>query len=254
MDIDLPHWEAALLARAPVFSLAIDYPAGTDVPRHRHGVGQVLHTTGGVLLAETPGRAWAIPPGRALWLPPATPHQFRTIGATSLRTLYLAPHAGQAMPAAPQVLHINALVRELIVASAKDGAHGTSPRVQTLLMPLLLAELQEADRDGLSVPMPTSANLLAFTQRAMAQPTAAIARIAADLGLSEKTLGRRFVRETGLTPDRWRRHATLLASLAHLQTGRSVTDIAHTAGYNSSASFAAAFKACFGVTPSQARS
>ena len=77
--------------------------------------------------------------------------------------------------------------------------------------------------------------------------------IAARLGMSMKTLARKFTRETGLSPHQWCRHSDLLTAVAQLRQGRSITAVAHETGYNSSASFAAAFKHCFGMTPTQAR-
>jgi AraC-like DNA-binding protein len=238
---------------ASAFVLARDFAGGSFVPTHSHPVGQLLHTLTGVILAETPGRAWAIPPGRALWIPAMTNHQFKAAGAVRVRTLYLASKASCALPVEPRVLRITALIRELIVRAEADGSYGTSERVQSLVIPLLLTELVDASTEDLSVPLPASPPMLAFAQKARDQHGAAVSEIAASLGISTKTLARKFKRETGMSPDLWRRHAKLLDAIAHLREGRSITEVAHSTGYNSSASFAAAFKLCYGMTPSQSR-
>jgi AraC-like DNA-binding protein len=239
--------------RSPAFALARDFAGGIVVPAHSHPVGQLLHALTGVILAETPGKAWAIPPGRALWIPANTNHQFRTIGAARVRTLYMATEVSGEMPAGPQVLRISTLVRELIVRAEADGRNGTSKRVQSLLIPLLMAELADAIMEALSVPWPTSPAMRAFARKASDHGSAKASDIAATLAISTKTLARKFKRETGMPPVRWRRHAKMLAAIAHLREGRPITEIAHSLGYNSSASFAAAFKRCFGMTPSQSR-
>jgi AraC-like DNA-binding protein len=53
-----------------------------------------------------------------------------------------------------------------------------------------------------------------------------------------------------MPPDRQFR---LLSAVALLREGRSITETAHAIGYQSSASFAAAFRKCFGMTPSEVR-
>jgi AraC-like DNA-binding protein len=247
-DLDL-----VAAATAPAFVLARDYADGTLVPSHSHAVGQLLHTLTGVIAAETPGRAWSVPPGRALWLPARTRHRFRAIGAVKIRTLYLGAATCSSLPAAPRLLSVTPLIRELILRAEADGRHGTSGPVQQLVVPLLLAELAAAPGEDLSVPLPSSPAMLAFVRAARRNIGAEIPEIAARLGLSPKTLSRKFKRETGLSPDLWRRQARLLDAIAHLREGRSITEVAHAAGYNSSASFAAAFKRCFGMTPSEAR-
>ena len=238
---------------APTLALARDFVGGSIVPAHSHRVGQLLHTLTGVILAETPGRAWAIPPGRALWIPANTNHGFKTVGAARVRTLYIASEAAGLLPAEPRILRVTPLVRELIVRTEADGRNGTSERVQSLLVPLLMAELADAITEDLSVPWPTSRAMLAFAQKANDQEGASLSDVAATLGISAKTLARKFRRETGMSPDQWRRHTKLLAAIAHLREGRSITEVAHSLGYSSSASFAAAFKQCFGMTPSQSR-
>ncbi len=48
----------------------------------------------------------------------------------------------------------------------------------------------------------------------------------------------------------WRRQSRLLTSLSLLAEGKSIGEVAHAVGYESTAAFSAAFKQCFGVSPS----
>jgi AraC-like DNA-binding protein len=240
---------------ASAFVLARDYADGAIVPSHSHPVGQLLHTLAGVIMAETPGRAWAVPPGRALWLPPGVNHQFRAFGNVRIRTLYISAAIEHAMPETPRLVRITPLIRELIVRAVADGESGTSDRVQSLLVPLLLAELNAMPTEDLSLRLPSSAAMCAFAARARdIETNETIAEIAAILGLTQKTLTRRFKQETGIPPDLWRNQSRLLGAFALLRDGKSITEVAHATGYRSSASFAAAFKKSFGSTPSDARS
>ena len=65
-----------------------------------------------------------------------------------------------------------------------------------------------------------------------------------------RTFERLFAEETGLSLAAWRRHSRLLTSLSLLAEGNSIAEVAHAVGYESAAAFSAAFKQCFGVSPS----
>ena len=69
------------------------------------------------------------------------------------------------------------------------------------------------------------------------------------VGVSTRTLERRFLEETGLTFGRWRRQATLLEGLRQLAAGHSVKSVSSTCGYAEPSAFVAAFKALYGQTP-----
>jgi hypothetical protein len=47
----------------------------------------------------------------------------------------------------------------------------------------------------------------------------------------------------------WRRHSRLLTSLMLLAEGKSIAEVAHAVGYDSTAAFGTAFRQCFGMTP-----
>ena len=61
------------------------------------------------------------------------------------------------------------------------------------------------------------------------------------MGVSEKTLSRIFLRETGLSFRVWRQRVRLLGALPALANGERVTDVALACGYDSLSAFIAAF-------------
>jgi len=73
---------------------------------------------------------------------------------------------------------------------------------------------------------------------------------AAWAGISERTLSRRFVLETGFTYTAWRQRARLMRALELLAEGEAVTTVALDLGYDSVSAFIALFKRTLGVTPS----
>ena len=75
--------------------------------------------------------------------------------------------------------------------------------------------------------------------------------MAAKLGVSARTLERRFLAETGLTVADWGRQSRLLHGLRGLAAGEPVKSAAHLAGYRTSSTFIAAFREAFGRTPAR---
>lgn len=70
--------------------------------------------------------------------------------------------------------------------------------------------------------------------------------------MSEKTLSRLFVQQTGLTFRAWRQRLRILVALPMLERGDRVTDVAIACGYDSMSAFIAAFRLFTGVTPGEA--
>ena len=69
------------------------------------------------------------------------------------------------------------------------------------------------------------------------------------LGLSARSLSRLLIKETGLNFNQWRQRLRMLLSLALLEQGQSVTEIALTLGYESASAFIAMFRRQLGTTP-----
>ena len=69
------------------------------------------------------------------------------------------------------------------------------------------------------------------------------------LDVSEKTLARTFVRETGLNFSKWQNKLRMYSAKKDIDAGLKVTDAALNCGYNSLSSFIAAFKKSYGHTP-----
>lgn len=234
----------------PAFVLARDFADGDEVRPHAHGAAQLLHAVAGVILARTPGRAWAVPPGRALWIPPGVEHSFSMRGRVLVRTLYVRPGASGDEPVEPVVMRVSPLVRELVLRALETDA-----AVPALVMPLLIHELKSMARENLGLPLPVSGRMRAFADLVSADPAdrRPLEELAHSLGLTARTLARRFQVETGMTPDGWRRQMRLLEAVALLRSGRSVTDVAFDLGYRSVSSFSHAFRQSFGMTPGEAR-
>jgi AraC-like DNA-binding protein len=71
------------------------------------------------------------------------------------------------------------------------------------------------------------------------------------IGVSRRTLTRLFVRDTGMSFDRWRTHMRLRAALPLLADGHPVTRVARIVGYATPSAFLAAFRRTVGTSPTR---
>lgn len=226
-------------------------PAGSLSHTHSHPFGQLSFAGTGVLVVRTASGSHVAPPQRAVWVPAGMPHEVANSGQAEMRSLYVSPAQDVFNPPRCLVLSVTPLARELILAVAAlpplyDEA-GTPGRLVAVLLDQL-ATLPEA---GFSLPWPKDPRLAALCQALTDRPddTRTAKAWAGAAGMTERTLGRIFLAETGLTFGAWRRRARLLAALSLLEAGTSVTATGLECGYDSTSAFIAAFKEAFAVTP-----
>lgn len=100
--------------------------------------------------------------------------------------------------------------------------------------------------------LPRSADAFTAAHRILAAPERATtsAALAAEVGVSDRTLQRHFISETGLSPTEWRTRARIAIAGEHLDAGRSVAWVAAQVGYATPSGFTRAFHAATGCTPS----
>ncbi|MDX2010476.1 MAG: helix-turn-helix transcriptional regulator [Myxococcaceae bacterium] len=234
-----------------LFVLEERYPAG-DGPWHEHQRAQLMYASEGVVTVHTRAGRWVVPPNRAVWIPPRTPHRVSSRGGFWLRTLY-ARKGLVALPPVCRVVAVDALARELLVAASAFGDRYRPGGPDARLLRVLVERLPSLNVAPLEVPLPRDPGLAplvaAITQAPDDERT--MAQVARAHGFTERTLARRFLRETGLTFGRWRQQVRVLTALEWLGAGHSVTRAALEVGYLDVSAFIAAFKATLGTTPAR---
>jgi len=231
--------------------------SGDDTGRHAHDWGQLIYCSAGVMTVWTQAGSWVAPPYWAIWVPAGVAHSIRFAGQAELRTLYLRNDMGAGLPSGCAVLAVSTLLRELILRAVDLGMLDGRDPIHAAMARLIVNELARLDRPPLSLPTPVSAE----TRRAASLLTAGGERpggqrygtgaLAATVGLSARTLERRFLSETGMSVASWGRQARLLNSLRRLAAGERVKAVAPAAGYRTPSAFVAAFRAAFGETPAR---
>ena len=232
-------------------SLGAQIRSTATTSRHAHDWGQFIYCSAGVMTAWTDRGTWVAPPHWAIWVPAGVSHAIRFAGAAALRTLYVRSDLAADFPCDCAVMTVSPLLRELVLRAVDLGMLDERVARHVALASLIVGEATSGDRPPLQLPAPASSAAKRAADLLMKGEALRTAMLAQHVGLSPRTLERRFVKETGMTLAAWGRQARLLNSLRLLATGASVKSAAEAGGYSSASAFVAAFRAAFGRTPAR---
>lgn len=243
------------MAGQPIsFSPVINqYRRGHFVPAHAHSWPQLLYASSGILSVQTARGSWVVPPQRAVWLPPDCVHETRMLTDVSMSSLYLQ-RSKKWTQYDCEVIEINPLMRELILAALTiEGAREMSRR-EDLIVRLISEELATAKRGAWPIPLPQDRRLLALCNRILEDPSlnATLEQLSSDIGSSAKTIARLFDRELGMNFRKWREQVQVANAVAHLVQGTPVKVVASLLGYTPSA-FSVMMRRNSGTTPQSIR-
>jgi AraC-like DNA-binding protein len=234
-----------------ISSFSRDYAAESHVAEHAHHADQLMFATRGVMEVSAGRSYWLIPPQFAVWMPSRTAHRIRMASAVSMRTLYLRPGLARGLPRRCTVLHVNPLLRELIVEAVRMDALTMKAPLHAALRHLIVAELAKAQSIPTLVTMPHDARALRVAQAFMADPAghANVARLCRRCLVTPRTVQRLFLRDVGTSFEVWRRQVRLMKGLELLMEGHSVTSVALSLGYQQPNAFITLFRETLGSTP-----
>jgi transcriptional regulator GlxA family with amidase domain len=125
--------------------------------------------------------------------------------------------------------------------------------VDAAVATLIVDEFRQSGAPPFELPQPTSPAMARAADLIAAGAAEALSTpaLAGAVGVGVRTLERRFLAETGMSPGRWRRQSLLLGALEHLAGGAPTKKVAAAAGYATPSAFIAAFRALFGTTPAR---
>lgn len=235
----------------PMTVRAQSIPARHTFPEHAHPWNQVVYAISGVLTVAVEGRSFAISPEQAVWLPTGLRHRVGSLLGAEFRSLWIADEAGRGLPGSPTVFGVPPLLQALIVEAAEieeqEDRDGYAGRVTELI----LDQLRRARPLPGALPWPRGGALAALCEAIYAAPSdgrgpEAWAR---ELGMSERTLARRFEAEVGMSLRSWRRRLRLFKAVELLGGGLGVTQTAMELGYGSTSAFVYAFRTGMGRSP-----
>ncbi len=231
---------------APVIAVRVDV-VGTraEVPEHGHRKGQLIFALDGGVMCRVPGGLWMVPPHCAVWVPGGMPHSNAATANARLFFVYIEPDIA-GLPARCCTLSISPLLREAVIALADRGA-------DELLTPLILRDLPRMPVQQLHLPLSAEPRLQRIAASLAENPAdrSTLAQWAGRVALSESSLARLVIRETGLTFGRWRQQLHLIVAIRELTSGASVQQVSAELGYESVTAFITMFRKALGKPPAK---
>ncbi|VIO80920.1 HTH-type transcriptional regulator NimR [Bradyrhizobium ivorense] len=221
-----------------------------EVAEHQHRKGQLVFALGGGVMCRVPTGLWMVPPHCGVWIPGGMRHT--NIATANARILFVFIEPGAAaLPDKCCTLSISPLLRELMI-ELSDRGRDDAVR-ETLLTQMLLSELPRMPVQQLHLPISEEPRLRRIATALAEDPSdrSTQAEWAARVALSESSLARLVLRETGLTFGRWRQQLYLIVALSELSGGASVQQVSADLGYESVTAFITMFRKALGKPPAK---
>ncbi|WP_321945882.1 helix-turn-helix transcriptional regulator [Paraburkholderia sp. J10-1] len=234
---------------------ANEYAAGSSFPVHAHRRGQFAFASRGTISVATPEGRWLVPPQRACWVPAGVAHEMTMRGPVTMLNAFVSLEEARdaQLPAHCYVYGVSALLKQLLEEAIDLPAMYDVGGRAGKLMSLLVAEIASMPRLSLHAPLPSDPRLVRACRMLLDAPSIAVGldMMAAEVGMSRRTLTRLFRVETGVSFAEWRQQVCLLSAIERLSGGEPVTRVALDLGYASPGAFSFAFRRVLGEAPSQ---
>lgn len=224
---------------------------------HRHPYHQLEYAFTGTIEVETTAGRYLLPPQQAVWIPAGLAHTTRMRAVHSV-SAFIDPSVASAPDDRARVLAAAPVLREMLAFALRwpIGRPVGDPAAEVFFAALATVTLDRLDHES-PLHLPTSddpvvAAAVADLERHLDSATAT--STARRIGVSERTLRRRFVDRLGVSWQDYLRQCRLLRAAALLaEQDRAVIDVATTVGFDSPSSFTRAFRHLLGETPSEYR-
>ncbi|MBS0222576.1 MAG: helix-turn-helix transcriptional regulator [Proteobacteria bacterium] len=250
------RWEtiatpAGLPPPHPMTVRAQSIPGRHSFPEHAHAWHQMVYAISGVLTVAVQGQSLVISPRQAVWLPTGLRHRVGSLLGAEFRSLWIADEAGRHLPARPTVFGVSPLLRALVVEAAEIDGQDNHDGYFGRVTGLILDQLRRAPPLAGALPWPRTDSLRTLCETLYADPADRRGPEAwgRELGMSGRTLARRFEAELGMSLRSWRRRLRLFKSIELMGGGLSVTQTALELGYGSTSAFVFAFRSDMGCSP-----
>jgi len=226
-------------------------PSRHYFPEHAHDWHQLVYAVEGTLTVSADRQTFIVSPDRAVWLPTGVAHSVGSLLGAAFRSLWIADEAGHALPGSPTVLAVSPLLKALIVEAAEIDGQRIADGYPDRIAGMILDQLGRASKLSAALPWPRDSRLLALCEALYLDPSdeRTAENWASELGMSSRTLTRRFEAELGSTLRSWKRKVRLFRAIELLGSGMSVTATAMELGYGSASAFIFAFRSEFGCSP-----
>lgn len=227
-----------------------DYAA--EVPAHVHRKGQMILALHGAVTCTADNQLWIVPPNCGIWIPGGTMHSARAIPNARLSYLFVEPGVAR-LPDHCCALSVTPMIRAMIDRLTLEGDSYPPDGHPARLARVLLDELAEMPHERFNLPVSSNPKIRTIADALTTNPSdrSTQGEWARRVAMSERSLSRLMIRETGLTFGRWRQQLHLVIALRQLAGGASVQGVAAELGYESVNAFITMFQKAMGSTPAR---
>ncbi|MFA6209663.1 MAG: helix-turn-helix transcriptional regulator [Candidatus Obscuribacterales bacterium] len=226
---------------------------GFDLAEHQHNKAELIYMVKGVLTCEIAQGLWILAPGSALWIPSETVHSVRASGAIETYCLFVDEGAVLPLPKTCCTLSVSSMLKEMLFRCAELPLAYPVNGPESRLAMALIDELSVAPIEKMHLPMPRNEHLRTIVDSIIARPAdrVSVTEWAEAIGMSERTLARLAVKETGMSFGQWRQQIQIALALQWLGQGMSVQKVSEDLGYESASSFVLMFRRALGSSPAK---
>jgi AraC-like DNA-binding protein len=229
---------------------------------HSHPYHQIEYALDGTAEVETPDGRYLLPPQQAIWIPAELPH-FTTLRRLRSVAVFFEPAMIPVPAAKARVLAAAPVVREMIAHGVRwPISRATSDAAADAYFDVLAGLVVEWLDKETPLWLPTTTDpvlkaVMAYADEHLAAVTAT--NVCRAVGLSERTLRRRFPEVVGMTWRAYLLQCRVLRAMALLAEGEgdgrsSILDVATAVGFDSPSAFTRAFRRTTGQSPTAYRS
>src|SRR5215831_15475126 len=203
------HWKPLVPSKLgppkPLIVRVQSLPPRTYFAEHNHPWNQLVYSIAGALTVSAQGTSIVISPEQAVWLPTGVRHSVGSLMGAEFRSLWVANDACFGIAPEITVFQVSGLLRALIIEGASLN-QAKDIDYANRVTALILDQLQRAPTASAALPWPKHPTLLGLCEALYTDPADPrdTDGWGIELGMSTRTLTRRFEQEVGMSLREWR--------------------------------------------------
>lgn len=221
-----------------------------DSGLHHHDMAQLLFAPSGCMTINSDNQQSILPPTMAAWIPPYFPHRITMKNVVAYRSIYFDKSVFPDNSSEFAILNVNGLLRELI-ERISFWPWNIPVDLQKNTLSIFWEEFHSAPKQNLTLLVPRDIRIkhhVELWNQGKSMPRF-LKEFTKEVGASEKTIARIFLKETGMSYQEWRQQWRLQKSIELLAEGRNVRETAYDLEFSSDSAFIEFFKKYQRETP-----
>ncbi|HCR1107305.1 TPA: helix-turn-helix domain-containing protein [Klebsiella aerogenes] len=229
------------------------WSAGTDFPENTLHWGKLMYSCKGLARITIKGNVYLSTPEFAIWLPAHTSHHSIAFTEIEYAIIHVHEKLCKQLPTEVETLKINGIIKEIIKDFSRRSVGHISSVTDINLANVLIEQLALCESFNCFLPLSEDSIISKITKKMIDEPDGlyTLKNWSDNIGLSERTLSRRFLSSTGINFNEWKLRRKVLLAISLLQEGKSVKYVSSCLGYHDPSAFIAMFRLRMGITPGQ---